>query len=404
VRRSLLIGGLIALLLAPTSVLAAPVVPSGFQIAPVIQKIHHPTRLAWGPDGRLYIAQQTGEVIAVQLKNGQEVARDQVLKAKVNLLGITLKEEKLWISETGTIAVYTRAPDGRYVGRKDLVTGIPVGRHENDGFAWGPDGKLYFGLGSKEDMGPEDHPWSGSIMRMNPDGTGLEVYAMGLRNPYGIGFAPDGKLWANDNGVDEPATPDELNLVVQGGEYGYPKVFGMPPAGSPTKAPSALFGEHNSTNGLAIYTGQQFPQAYRGGIFVAEWGSSFDDTTGRAVGFVDVSDPAKGVVSTFATGFNRPLDMAMGPEGDLWVADFVDGIVYRVWYEGGAPGEPTPGQPTPGQPGPPATGQPGPTTPPVQPKPAPLPGAPAGPLRVLLGAGAVLLLGAGLLWLSRRRR
>jgi glucose/arabinose dehydrogenase len=411
VRRSRLIGGAVVglLLLLPGQALADPVVPSGFQIAPAIEKIHHPTRLAWGPDGRLYIAQQTGEIIAVQLKDGKEVARDQVATAKLNVLGITLKDDKLWVSDPGVIAVYTRTPAGKYEGRQEIVTGIPHGRHQNDGFAWGPDGKLYWGLGSKEDKGPEDHPWSGSIMRMNPDGTGLEVYAKGLRNPYGIGFAPDGKLWVTDNGVDDPPTSDELNLIVQGGDYGYPTVFEMPPAGSPTKAPTALFGDHNSTNGLAIYTGQQFPAQYRGGIFVAQWGSSFDEVTGRAVAFVDVRDPAKGIVSPFATGFVRPLDVLMGPDGDLWVADFVAGTIYRIWYvgaDGGKPPEPVPPKPVDPPPGPapsPApTPSPTPTPTPPPPQPAPSPRASL-VLWMALGVGGALLLGAGV-WLWHQRR
>lgn len=83
----------------------------------------------FGPDGRLYIAQQTGEIIAVTLKDGQEIARDQVAKAKLHLLGIALKEDKLWTSDTGAISVYTRTPDGRYTNRQEIVMKIPHGLH-----------------------------------------------------------------------------------------------------------------------------------------------------------------------------------------------------------------------------------------------------------------------------------
>jgi glucose/arabinose dehydrogenase len=369
----------------------APQVPRGFRIEAAVQNLHHPTRLVFGPDGRLFVAQQTGEVVAVTLKDGQEAARDQVADAKLTLLGIALKGDKLWVSDTGAIAVYSRTPEGRYANRQEIVMGIPHGLHQNDGFAWGPDGMLYWGVGSTTDRGPEEHPWSGSVMRMNPDGTGVEVYARGFRNPYGIGFGPDGKLWVTDNGVDSQATSDELNLVVQGGDYGFPKVFEMPPAGSPTKAPVALFGEHNSTNGLAVYTGKQFPEQYRGGIFVAEWGSSFDETTGRAVGFVTPD----GKVSQLATGLTRPLDVTMGPEGDLWVADFVPGVVWRISYTGEAtpaPGTPAPGTPAPGTPAP---GTPAPGT--------PTPGAPAPWLGAALMLGAILLGALAAIWAAKAR-
>lgn len=230
-----------------------PTVPAGFRIEPVIQDLHHPTRLQFGPDGRLYIAQQTGEIIAVTLAGGKETARQQVAKAKLHLLGIALKDDRLWTSDTGAISVYTRAADGTYTDRHEIVPNVPHGLHQNDGFAWGPDGKLYWGLGSTKDRGPESHDWSGTIIRMNPDGTDLAVYARGFRNPYGIAFDGQGRLWVTDNGADDPVSSDELNLVLQGAHYGYPDVFEMPPPGSLTKAPVVLFGDHNSTNGLTVY-------------------------------------------------------------------------------------------------------------------------------------------------------
>lgn len=375
-----------------------PTVPEGFRVEPVITQVHHPTRLAWGPDGRLYIAQQTGEIIAVKLEGGREVARDQVARAKLHLLGITLKGDKLWVSDTGAIAVYTRTPEGRYANRQEILSNVPHGLHQNDGFAWGPDGKLYWGLGSTKDRGPETHPWSGSIMRMNPDGTGVEVFARGFRNPYGIAFDPAGNLWVTDNGADDPVSSDELNLVVQGGDYGYPRVFEMPPAGSPTKAPLALFGDHNSTNGLTVYTGNRFPKRYRGGLFVAMWGSSFDDQVGRAVGFVELTKQGAGYkanVTEFASGFNRPLDVIAGPDGDLWVADFVAGTIYRIWYDGPAETEPDSHNPglDPQQP----VSDPG-----VEPGEPARAGATLPSWAWSSGAVLILLLGAGAIFLRRK--
>lgn len=342
-----------------------PTVPDGFRIAPAIQGVHHPTRLVFGPDERLYIAQQTGEILAITLKDGSEVSRQQVAAAtpKRNLLGIALKGDHLWVSETGVIARYQRQPDGSYAEREELVTAIPFGLHQNDGFAWGPDGKLYWGLGSTTDRGPEEHEWSGTIMRMDPDGQNAEVFARGFRNPYGLAFDPQGNLWATDNGADDPGTSDELNRVVEGGDYGYPRLFEHPPAGSGTRAPHALFGVHNSTNGILYYDQTQFPTKYQGGFFVAMWGSSFDDSIGRSVGFVKV-DGEQAEVTTFATGFNRPLDITMGPTGDLWVADFFGQTVYRIWYERPAsePGAPSPAPPRETQ-APPAPAPPAPASP-----------------------------------------
>jgi glucose/arabinose dehydrogenase len=401
-RKWLLLVGILSVMMGPQRawadepIFGPPVLPAGFKITPAIEQLHHPTRITFGPDGRLYIAQQTGEVMAVTLKNGAEVSREQVATARLNPLGITLRGDKLWISDTGTIAVYTRTANGQYVNRQEIVTKIPNGRHQNDGFAWGPDGKLYWGLGSTTDSGPEPHPWSGSIMRMNADGTGVEVFARGFRNPYGIGFGPDGTLWVTDNGVDSKVSSDELNRVIQGGDYGFPSVSGAPPAGSKTRAPTALFGDHNSTDGLVVYTGEKFPEKYRQGIFVAMWGSSSDDRVGRAVGFVDVHNPDHGVVSLFATGFQRPLDVTEDASGDLWVADFMAGTIYRITYDQSvAPIEPVV-----------------PTVPPNEiPKSGPLPqptkgpGPAPAPYWLWTGVGIGTLLTGGILWRwSRLRR
>lgn len=322
---------------APVAAPRLPQVADGFRIAPAVSGLHHPTRLHFGPDGTLLIAQQTGEVWAVTLADGAEQSRELLLRTGRDLLGVTLHQDRLWVSHTGLVAVYPRGPDGRFGARREIVRGIPHGLHQNNGVIVGPDGRLYFGVGSSTDRGPEAHPWSATIMRVNPDGSGLEIFARGFRNPYGMAFDDDGNLWVTDNGADDPVSADELNLVVQGGHYGYPRHFETPPPGTDTIGPVALFGAHNSTNGLTYYQGGPFPTRYQGGLFVAMWGSSFDQQTGRAVAFVRLARAAGGLqaeVQPFATGFDRPLDVAVGPAGDLYVADFEPGVIYRIWYEG----------------------------------------------------------------------
>lgn len=390
--------------IAATARADGPTVPQGFQITAAIPKIHHPTRLAFGPDGRLYITQQTGEVMAITLENGKEIERQQVAQAKLNVLGLAFRGNDLYISDPGMISIYHRSPQGTYAGRTEIVAGLPNGRHQNDGLAFGPDGKLYWGQGTTTDAGPESDPRAGTIMRANADGTQVEIYARGLRNPYGITFTPDGELWATDNGQDDPPSEDELNHIVRGGDYGWPKVLGMPPAGSKTIAPVLLLGMHNSSDGLVYYASRAFPAHYQGGFFIAEWGSSFGDDVGRAVGFVRVSKTPQGEKGThevFARGFNRPLDVTAGPTGDLWVADFYANTVYRIAYVGGggaASGGSSGGSGGGGSPS--AGGQPGPDGHiPVDP-----PGRGHGGNFVGGALVAILALGGLLVWIRGRRR
>jgi glucose/arabinose dehydrogenase len=381
------------MLLVPNATLAAPTpaVP-GFRIAPVVEGVHHPTRLVFGPDGRLYIAQQTGEVVAVTIRDAAEVERQVVAKARHDLLGIALKDDTLYVSDTGRVLAFTRQPDGTYANPKAVLPDVPNGLHQNDGLLFGPDGMLYLGIGSTTDRGPEKHPWSGTILRFDPARPeSAEPWAQGFRNPFGMAWDDKGQLWVTDNGADDPATSDELNLVVQGGDYGFPRYFEQPPANSGTTGPVALFGLHNSTNGLAYAGTSAFPAPYRDGFFVAMWGSSFDETTGRRVAFVTT----EGKIIDVATGFERPLDATVGPAGDLFVADFVAGIIYRMWWEGPPPA-PGPAPP----PGPGTNPGPGPAPGPG-PSPTPVPLPPPGPIEpptagsaatwLLLGSAATLV-------------
>ncbi|HWI60573.1 MAG TPA: PQQ-dependent sugar dehydrogenase [Symbiobacteriaceae bacterium] len=329
--------------LIPGAAAAAPApVREEFKIAVAARDLHHPTRLVFGPDGRLYVAQQTGEIIALSLKDGAESGRQQVAKAKHDLLGIAFKGDMLYASDTGRVIAFTRRPDGTYGNETTVLPALPHGLHQNDGLLFGPDGLLYLGIGSTTDRGPETHAWSGTILRFDPSRPeSAAVYAKGFRNPFGLAWDELGQLWVTDNGADKPATSDELNMVVPGADYGFPRFFERPPERSGTNGPAALFGLHNSTNGLAYAGASAFPPPYRDGFFVAMWGSSFDETTGRRVAFVSKSGEIQDVV----TGLERPLDLTIGPAGDLFVGDFVAGAIYRIWWDGPPPAD-TPAPPT----------------------------------------------------------
>lgn len=236
---------------------------------------------------------------------------------------------------SGTISILEdRDGDGVAESRRDIVTGLPSdGQNGNQQPAVGADGRIYFGQGARTNAGvpagggPADAPENGCVLSVRPDGTDLAIVACGLRNAFDLAFTPEGELFATDNGPDAsgpaPVTgaPDELNSIVTGEHYGWPSHFGFPPEGTGSIGPVATFTEGSSTDGLALVTPGTLC-GNEGDLLAAQFGSFTNPAIGRQLVLIDFRAPHAITVEPLATGFGRPLDVVLGPEGDVWVADF----------------------------------------------------------------------------------
>jgi glucose/arabinose dehydrogenase len=233
------------------------------------------------------------------------------------------------------------------------------------------DGKLYITLGQPYNVQPKDKidlynkVGIGGVVRMDPfNGSGREVYAMGMRNPAGIEIGADGKtIWTTDNQVDglgNDVPPGELNKLTKAGQhFGFPywngkfKVAGSPaavelkdmkePAGA--VFPQVEFPAHQAQLGLTAYTGKAFPKKYQGGLFVASHGSwNRTEPSGYLINYVPIgADGNAGKAEVFADGFldpvskramGRPVDVANLPDGSILVSDDYAGAIYRISYVG----------------------------------------------------------------------
>jgi len=294
-----------------------------------------------------------------QVPNGICISKDGFLfTVEANRVLVFPAAEFFW--ENPDVAVGEVVPQGKLVP-PDTVSY----NHGARACRVGPDNKLYITLGQPYNVPPADkldmfHKLGiGGIIRMNRDGSGREAYAYGVRNSVGMDFNPaNGDLWFTDNQVDgmgDDIPPGELNrTTAQGQNFGFPWYGGghvrtneyadsEPPAD--VVFPQVEMAAHAADLGMLFYTGKQFPEKYRGGIFNAEHGS-WNRTTpvGARIMFTSLNEDGDAAsTEVFASGwldedtgeyYGRPVDVAQLADGSLLVSDDFAGAIYRIWYDG----------------------------------------------------------------------
>lgn len=295
---------------------AAIHIPHGYRATVYATGLTHPTAMSFGPDRRLYVSEDTGSVVSVV--RGSRHPRAFARKLVVPL-GLLWHGKTLFVSETGKVEALTLGGS-----RHIVLKGLPYGRHQQDSIVAGPDGRLYLGSGTTCDACAETSRYSGTILSFEPSGRDLRVVATGLRNPYGLVFAGR-TLYASVNGRDDLGDGEPADMVVRvraGADYGWPSCW---PSYALSKlvgscrgvaAPLAYLEPHSSADGIA---------AWRGDLFVAEWGEYLSRKHGRRVVRI-----RRGKVTTFATGIDHPLALAVDPSGGLLVADWGRGVIYEI--------------------------------------------------------------------------
>ncbi len=314
----------------------------GFTAETLPERFNGMSVMVFGPDGKLYVATSAGAITRLDYTKAAGTTRTESIASGLSgLLGMTFVGNDLYVSHRGSVTKIPNAT-GTPGTHQQIVSGLPSGGHQNDTIAQGPDGLLYLPVGSTCNVCRESDPLSATVVRFRLDGSNLEVFAKGLRNNFGIAFHPaDGTLWGVDNGRDdlgENAPPEELNLLVKDGNYGWPDCWGTNKGSNcqGTLPPVVELDPRSSANVMIFYTGSQFPQNYKNDVFITEYGAHAR-TSGMKVVRVKLTKNGNAYTGSsidFATGFDRPLAIVQDPSGALLIGDYGTGRIYRVRYGG----------------------------------------------------------------------
>lgn len=334
-------------------------VPAGFSIKK-IATVPKARSMVWGDEGTLFVGTQLGSKVTAVADVLGDNPRVYKLGEKLRLPnGVAFHDGDLYVAEITRILVW-RDIESRLDAPGEpevLIDDLPGAKlHSWKYIAFGPDGKLYVPIGAPCNICYE--PDHGLILRMNPDGSGREVFARGIRNTVGFDWHPQtGALWFTDNNRDmlgDNMPPGELNqAVAKGQHFGFPFCHGrnitepdkeLAKLGScdDSTPPAQELGPHVAPLGMAFYTGSQFPQAYQNQIFIAEHGSwNRSEKIGYRVTLVRLDEAGGKALSyePFVEGWlqdgkvsGRPVDIIMAPDGSLLVSEDKRGSIYRISY------------------------------------------------------------------------
>ncbi len=335
--------------------------PQGFTID-VYAEVDKARSMTLSPNGTLFVGNRNGnKVYAVTDENKDGVA-DKVYTVASGLNspnGVAFKNGSLYIA---TISSILRLDS---IESKLNIPPSPVtvydqfpkdGHHGWKFIAFGPDGKLYVPVGAPCNICEKQNPVYASITTINADGTGMEVYAGGIRNTVGFDWHPVTKeLWFTENGGDrmgDNIPEDELNHAPQKGmHFGFPYChqgnvldteFGKNKNCSNYVPPVKNIRPHVAALGMRFYTGNMFPAEYKHAIFIANHGSwnrstplGYDVTLAKLKGneVTDYTVFASGWLRPDNSVIGRPVDVLQMPDGALLVSDDYNGAVYRISYK-----------------------------------------------------------------------
>jgi glucose/arabinose dehydrogenase len=334
--------------------------PPGFTIEIFAYPVPGARSLTLGENGTVFVGtRENGKVYGI-VKDNSAPYHTRVITIADGLNspnGVAYYKGDLYVAEIGRLLRFDDIenrlgnPPEPVVIKDDLPTEAMHGWRY---IGFNPDGKLYISIGMPCNVCLQADQRFGTIMRMGPDGSNVEIFARGIRNSEGFDWDPiDRRLWFTDNGRDwmgDNSPPDKLDAATKGMNFGFPFFDGKnlpdPEFGklAPFKnftAPTLELPAHVAPLGMRFYTGIMFPLAYRNQIFIAEHGSwNRTSKVGYQVAVVSRTGTNANKAKSFINGWlqkqeawGRPVDLLVMPDGSLLVSDDLANVVYRVSYK-----------------------------------------------------------------------
>jgi glucose/arabinose dehydrogenase len=291
-------------------------------VSEVATGLQNPWGMAVLPDGGILVSERaTGRIVRIPAGGGapetvQTIPDVDADDLEGGLLGIALSPD---YARDGLVYAYLTTEDDNRIVRfrlgedpEPLVVGLPRGRaHFGGRIAFGPDGKLYAGVGDAvdDDLAQDPDSLAGKILRFDPDGAvpadnpgGSPVWSLGHRNVQGLAWDADGRLWATEFGDSDA---DEVNLIRPGGNYGWPEVEGTGGGGEGFVDPLVTWPPSEaSPSGAAIVDGDLYVAALRG----------------QRLWRVPLDGERAGTPVVHLDGFGRIRTVVAAPDGSLLVA------------------------------------------------------------------------------------
>lgn len=372
-RTRLLVAGLVAMcgvVFLNMASLSAAILPTGFSEAQFGSDLNGtPTAMDFAPDGRLFVCLQEGRIRVIEngiLLSTPFVTLPTTANGERGLLGIAFdpdfaNNQFVYVYYTVTTSpVHNRisrftangnvAVEGSETVIVDLDNLSGATNHNGGAIHFGPDGKLYAGVGENanpanaQSIGnrlgkllrinsdgsiPPDNPTTFPGISGSPSGANQAIWSVGLRNPFTFAFQPGtGRLFINDVGQ---SAWEEINDGIAGSNYGWSICEGVCSPPNPNyRDPLFQYSHSGQEGGCAIVGGafynpttNQFPASYTGKYFFADLCS----------GWIRVMNPSDNTASDFATDINTPVDLKVGSDGSLYyLAQGGSGQVFKVQY------------------------------------------------------------------------